>query len=274
MRVVEELDEPLRSLAKLCVIGAAMDNCNAYRDGKCLRYRRTWSENGFNHKTFCKAFEIRAQRVLEDLEIPFPTPPKARVHLADAREGLPAQSDGFALCVTSPPYLNSFDYTDIYRPELFLGGFINGAAELKALRQETVRSHVQANWPRPTNGIASKALESALRRITSRREQLWDYRIPFMLTAYFEDIRRVLRHARRLARKGAYVWLVVATSAYAGVEVPVDKICAEIGQAVGWKIVEIGLLRNLRSSGQHWNRVNGSGRSNVGLRESVVIMHC
>ena len=44
--------------------------------------------------------------------------------VADSRHHLPDSFAGFKLCVTSPPYLNSFDYTDIYRPELFLGGFV------------------------------------------------------------------------------------------------------------------------------------------------------
>ena len=39
--------------------------------------------------------------------------------MADSRYGGVAGTKQFKLCVTSPPYLNSFDYTDVYRPELF-----------------------------------------------------------------------------------------------------------------------------------------------------------
>ncbi|MCX5671066.1 MAG: hypothetical protein NTU94_07075 [Planctomycetota bacterium] len=92
-----------------------------------------------------------------------------------------------------------------------------------------------------------------------------------MIQAYFEDIRDVLAGLRSCAGRKAHIWLVVATSAYAGVEVPVDTIIGEIGLKNGWLLKEIGLLRELRSSGQHWNRTNGKGRKCPRLRESIVI---
>ena len=49
----------------------------------------------------------------------------------------------------------------------------------------------------------------------------------------------------------ASVWLVVSTSAYASVEVPVDLILAELSQKCGWFLREVGVLRYLRSSSQH-----------------------
>ena len=64
------------------------------------------------------------------------------------------------------------------------------------------------------------------------------------------------------------MWLVVSTSAYAGVEVPVDLILAEIGQRTGWFLREIVVLRYLRSSSQHYKKEENKS---VPLRESVVI---
>lgn len=42
------LRDPVRSLYRLALVGAAMDTCNAVPDGKCLRYRRDWK-----NKVFC-----------------------------------------------------------------------------------------------------------------------------------------------------------------------------------------------------------------------------
>ena len=69
-----------------------------------------------------------------------------------------------------------------------------------------------------------------------------------MVQAYFEDIERVLRDLRSLAKPDASLWLVVSTSAYVGVEIPVDLIIAHIGLKVGWFLREVGVLRYLRSS--------------------------
>jgi len=38
-----------------------------------------------------------------------------------------------------------------------------------------------------------------------------------MVQAYFEDMQTVLGHLRKHARTDAHLWMVVSTSAYAGV---------------------------------------------------------
>jgi hypothetical protein len=68
------------------------------------------------------------------------------------------------------------------------------------------------------------------------------------------------------------VWLVVSTSAYGGIEVPVDLILAEIAQRNGWFLREIGVLRYLRSSSQYFQTSDVGNRPTGPLRESVVIL--
>jgi hypothetical protein len=96
-----------------------------------------------------------------------------------------------------------------------------------------------------------------------------------MLQAYFEDMRTVLKKLRSLAKSSASVWLIVSTSAYAGIEVPVDRILGEVGEQVGWRLREIVVVRSLRSSGQHWKRIehaDEASRAMPPLRESLVIL--
>lgn len=47
------------------------------------------------------------------------------------------------LAVFSPPYPNSFDYTDVYNIELWTLGYIRDAASNQRLRSATLSSHVQ-----------------------------------------------------------------------------------------------------------------------------------
>lgn len=260
-------------LARFCLIAAAMDCCNAKRDGKCLRYKPNW-KNIANGKTeFLKALSDRGRAVTEDLFTTPLTNCQSHVLHGDCRKAISHRSlPGFRLCITSPPYLNSFDYTDIYRPELFLGRFLDGNAELKALRHNTVRSHVQVNWKRALRSDFGGHYARSLAKVREASEHLWDARIPLMIQAYFEDMATVLTALRKRASQRARIWLVVATSAYAGVEIPVDLIIADIGEKAGWQLKQIGLLRDLRSSGQHQNRANGNGDDCLWLRETVVIM--
>lgn len=93
-----------------------------------------------------------------------------------------------------------------------------------------------------------------------------------MLVAYFEDMRRVLAGLLEKADSKAAVWIVVSTSAYVGVEIPVDLIIADIASRDGWFLREVGVLRYLRTAGQHWDRFKGCVESGPRLRESVIIL--
>jgi DNA modification methylase len=267
-----EVAPPASDLLKLCLLGAAMDNCNAVADGKCLRYRKDWKTTNFGKSSFAEAFERRVDNVCADLKLSDVPNADSNIFGGDARKVMVSDGKRFKLCVTSPPYLNSFDYSDVYRPELFLGKFVHSNAELTTIRKSTIRSHVQASWELPERASFGQLFTNVIAEVRSCSENLWDRRIPTMIQAYFEDMERILLRLRRLAVPGAAVWIVVATSAYAGVEVPVDFIIAEIAERSGWFLSDIGVIRHLRSSGQHINTLGEDVSRTLHLRESVVIL--
>ena len=273
-RLIAKIDKEHRDLLQLALIGAAMDCCNATRDGKCLRYKKGWADCEATASEFRGRFEERVEAIASDLAIAPLTGTSSCVVEGDARRLIDSTSqDKFRLCVTSPPYLNSFDYSDIYRPELFLGGFVDSNKSLMKVRLETIRSHVQATWKNPIKNEFGTLYQDCISNIQACAENLWNPRIPKMVQAYFEDMEMILQGLRRKANDNASVWLVVSTSAYAGVEVPVDLILAEIGQRAGWFLREVGALRYLRSSSQHVKHVEEKDRKSVPLRESVVIFN-
>lgn len=267
-----ECPQPARDLLHLSLLGAAMDNCNATADGKCLRYKKDWKSAKFGRTSFEEAFEARMDNIFADLNLTEAPRVDSNVFGGDARKVMVSDGQRFKLCLTSPPYLNSFDYSDVYRPELFLGKFVSSNAELAAIRKTTIRSHVQTTWERPERASFGQLYANVMKDVGARSHLLWDHRIPSMIQAYFEDMERVLLRLRRLAMPGAAVWIVVATSAYAGVEVPVDFIIAEIAERSGWFLSDVGVLRHLRSSGQHVNKLGEEAARALHLRESVVIL--
>lgn len=258
-------DDNIKDILKLSLIGSTMDNSNARRDGKCLRYKNHWEELNFDKTSFVKSLEKRLLAIREDLinEEKLTDP---KIVCGDSRTIIEQElTEKFSLCITSPPYLNTFDYTDIYRPELFLGQFINSMSELYDLRLTTVRSHVQAKWNKPNQSNFGTLYDVALREIVQRRENLMHKDIPIMIQAYFEDMQNILSTLRKNAKNNAELWLVVSTSAYAGIEIPVDMIIGEIGNKVGWYLKDIGVLRYLKKrKSKYSNEINQ-------LRESVVI---
>lgn len=265
-QLVNQLDSRnLKDVLRLALVSSAMENCNAKRDGKCFRYRNGWENNGFNEETFLKSLERNLNIVYEDVEKK-KILEKVEIFNGDSRRVLNSKKVGnFKLCVTSPPYLNTFDYTDIYRPELFLGKFVTNAEELYNLRLKTVRSHIQAKWKQPSSMDFGLLYENAIKHVNENVENLMHKNIPLMIQAYFEDMQKILTILKSKADKDAQLWFVVSNSAYAGMEIPVDLIIGEIGTKVGWYLKEIGVLRYItKRKTKHSPEIKE-------LRESVII---
>lgn len=253
-------------LIKLALISSVMENCNATKDGKCLRYRNEWELNPFSKETFISAFKKKAEIIREDLLERLSKKPQ--ISTFDTRLSKRHSTiENFDLCITSPPYLNTFDYTDIYRPELFLGRFIKSSEELYKLRLKTVRSHVQANWKKPDmRNIDSLLLKDVYSKIEAKSDLLMHKNIPAMILAYFEDMGGIFKSLSINAKKTAHVWMVVSTSAYANEHIPVDLILGDIATHNGWKLKEIGVLREINK------RMTKYSPDISKLRESVIIL--
>lgn len=256
-----------RKLVRLALISAAMQNCNAKRDGKCLRYRDGWGNNKFDKNSFVESLILNLSNIKEDIQEK-PIKRKSKILKGDCRSILKtsAELNNFKLCITSPPYLNTFDYTDIYRPELFLGKFIEGSQKLYDLRLKTVRSHVQARWNEPTSSDFGLLYQQTMKHINQNKEHLMHKNIPMMIQAYFEDMLNILNQLKNKAAKDAQIWFVVSNSAYAGLEVPVDLIIGDLASKAGWYLKEIGVLRYVKK------RKSKHSPNVTELRESVIIL--
>ncbi|SKA88427.1 hypothetical protein SAMN02745166_01415 [Prosthecobacter debontii] len=266
---LEEMNCGFKSAFRLAAMRAAMDCCNARKDGKALRYLRDWKERDFAARDFAQQFRANCIQFREDAEMaPLKKEGQAVIRSGDSRNALqklPPKS--FHLFITSPPYLNSFDYSDVYRPELFLGGYVSTNQELRKLRLRTLRSHVQVDWGGATN-VNSSLLKGPLDEL-KESQSLWSSKLPTMVEAYFHDMNRVLKEAHRVLKIGAEAWLVVSTSAYGGVQIPVDLILADLGVKLGFDLDGVYVLRSLRAAGQQQSSFGNVG---LPLRESLIVL--
>lgn len=257
-----------RNPLRLALFASLMECCNAKRDGKCLRYKKDWESLGFTSASLKDVFVKRSQIIFDDVTKYNFEPDNISVVRGDARKRLKNLPSGkYDLLVTSPPYLNSFDYSDVYRPELFAGGFVRSNAELRQIRLKTVRSHVQVDWT-PSKIISSPLISPILSRLAE--QELWSHKIPDMVQSYFSDMSEILREAARAMRPRGRAWIVVSTSAYAGIEIPVDLILADIATRNGWGLISVNVLRQMRAAGQHWSHLQ-PGETHP-LRESLIIL--
>lgn len=254
----------IKDVLKLTLVSSLMANANARRDGKCFKYKKGWEKNGNGKDSFLTSLSENLTVCISDVKNT-QVLVNPQIVCDDSRAFLKNDDrKNYSLCITSPPYLNTFDYTDIYRPELFMGGFIPSNEALYQLRLNTVRSHVQALWRKPTDDEFGPEYSRVMEHIQSHPDLLMCKRIPLMVQAYFEDMKDILESIFKKMRIGGQVWIVVSTSAYAGMEVPVDTIIGHIGIQTGFELIGIQKLRDIRK-----RKTKNSGNIDF-LRESLI----
>jgi len=270
-KITKDIPCNVAKLYRLALVSATMMNSNAVKDGKCLRYKNNWKELSYSKKSLLENLKENCDLISEDLKNT-KISKVATILEGDVRKKLKTVKSKFKLCITSPPYLNSFDYSDIYRPELFLCKYVSNNIGLGKLRLSTLRSHMQINWELPKKSKFGGIYHNCFSELLEQKDLLWNNRIPIMIQAYFEDIENLLIELKQKAEKTAQLWIVVSTSAYAGIEIPVDLIIADISTKNGWELEAINTIRHMRNSTQNAQKYLDGIGSVKRLRESIVIL--
>jgi DNA modification methylase len=244
-----ENDEHAR-LFRVLLGGLLVEVSNVVVSGKGRRYRRNWQERRCSPDRVAKFFASRVESALADVYrfADRPDVPTLVVH-GDAREVVPDNTHDVA--VMSPPYPNSFDYTDVYNVELWMLGYLSGSEQNRVLRNSTLTSHVQLQRDYAEPPAGSPLLEQTLERLDAIRGELWSRWIPDMVGGYFADMTSVLSLVRRGLRDSGKAWLVVGDSKYGGVEIPTASILAELLSNRDWELLSTDPFRAMRSSPQH-----------------------
>ena len=255
-RQITLLNAPHARLARVLLGSILVDCSNVTINGKGRRYRKNWAVRRITPVDVLERFEAAVTRAVDDL-IRFNTytSSKHRVYTDDARTRL-RRIPSADLAIFSPPYPNSFDYTDVYNLQLWMLGYLQSRDDNRILRSRTLRSHVQIKWP-PTTSVSYTPMLTALKAaLDERRADLWNRNIPEMVIGYFADLENVLLSLRRIVRNGGTVVAAVGDSQYAGVRIDVAGILAEISLRCGYDIAAKAELRPMRASAQHGGLFN------------------
>ncbi len=200
------------------------------------------------------ALETLAATLVEDLrQVPDRTA-EAVLHQRSSATPMPP---GASLCVTSPPYLNNFDFAEMTRMELYFWKWASSWAEITA----TVRSRLLTNTttaprearfgPEVTTALP-EAMRLSVDRLYRELEQACqgrskDYhRLAF---PYFDGLHRVLSRVAEALLPNAAIHVVVADSAFYGVHVPLQDLVAQSLTELGFAEVTV---EHLRVRGDRW----------------------
>lgn len=262
---IQHLDDSrLQRLFRVILGSVAVAVSNIVVSGKGRRYKSDWMNRISDEDSVDSSFKEGALDAIFDLRrFENRSCQEFRVIRGDSRE-LISTLDEVDLAVFSPPYPNSFDYTDVYNVELWTLGYLRTSACNSNLRKSTLRSHVQIARDMTGGQYQSSTLSATISELISIRGNLWSRRIPEMVAAYFADMGAVLTSLSERMRVGGRVYMVVGDSRYGGIDVPTASILQEISPRASFHLLSVESCRSMRSSPQQGGRLD--------LPETLIVM--
>lgn len=182
------------------------------------------------------------------------------------------------LMVTSPPYLNNFDYAEMTRMYLYFWRHASNWSDIT----EKVRSKLVVNTTTALNGHRKKIdlyrslTPTLVHRLLDRyqddlleakktRAGKKDYN--FLVYPYFSQLNKVIANVYRVLADGGDANIIVADSALYGVHIKTNEILAKIMESNGYKNVDI---IKLRDRGHRWVLKKRTGPQNGTLGEYLI----
>ncbi|MBZ9953958.1 site-specific DNA-methyltransferase [Mesorhizobium sp. BR1-1-15] len=240
-------------LVRVLLGSVLVSNSNVVINGKGRRYRRGWQTKQRSCADLIESLDAAIDVAAADITR-FSGLPRGRhsVIRGDARVTLGSiRESSVDVAIFSPPYPNSFDYTDVYNLELWILGYLNSGAANRDLRHDTLRSHVQMKWHSTPRFAVSEVLDKTLAALRQVRADLWNPNIPEMVGFYFDDLCKIFQHLKRILRRGRHAVVAIGDSQYASIHVDVASILIESLSGIGFRLTEQGAIRSMRNSSQH-----------------------
>jgi SAM-dependent methyltransferase len=201
-KISEIPDEKARDFLTLALIDSSMKSSYAYKDGAFVKVKKR------SVPPIKKMFSYKMRRMLRDLREAKLEPIPTRVEIADARM-LPLEDESVDFVMTSPPYLNKIEYTNIYKTEYSL---------FFSMPETKLRSF-----------------------IGERVEDSGD--MPPIAEAYFNDMRKVMQELYRVCKPGAKLAIVIGGGCFPEKVIEVDRILANMSEEIGFKFVDMIVAR-------------------------------
>jgi DNA modification methylase len=202
--------------------------------------------------------------------------------LGDARQQQALENDQVQLALTSPPYLNNYDYADRTRLETYFWEITKTwkdittqfrdklmvAATTQVIRsqydvQTALSQDIRLLDPTIYETVQTAVLALAQLRPTKGGKKDYD----LMVALYFNAMLSILQETYRVIAPGGHFCLVLGDSAPYGVHIQTEELIGKLGLAVGFKRYD---YKEFRTRGGKWK--DNPQRHSVQLREGVVTL--
>jgi DNA modification methylase len=183
-------------------------------------------------------------------------------------------SESVSIIVTSPPYLNNFDYAEMTRMLLYFWGIATSWGDIteKVRRSLIVNTttalkghkQLQATYRENVSEAVRQDLDELVVSLEQRKHEKKgkkDYDL--LIYPYFSQMTDVLREAYRVMREAAPIHIVVADAALYGFHISTPQLLQSCMEEIGFRQVGCDLMRQ---RGHRWTLAKREG-SPIGLGE-------
>ncbi|MGA1841692.1 MAG: DNA methyltransferase [bacterium] len=277
---IGQIEDKLKPLAIALFLKTCEASCGAQTDGI---YKAPTSRK--KSIPFNQALESSLRIFKEDIlstwySKHWVSQPKAECYLKSSENMKELNDSSVGVCITSPPYLNNFDYAEMTRLHLYLLGWANSWKDIS----ETVRNKLITNTTTALKNKKSNEYQNAHRNnlpdeiiaelapivfVLSKERKIRagkkDY--DFLVYPYYSQINSVLAELFRILKPGGCIHWVVADAALYGVHIKTHLHTGLLMRNLGFKDVEVQFLRH---RGHRWI-LNKRDGSKEGLGEYHII---
>lgn len=187
--------------------------------------------------------------------------------IGDARD-IPIKSDSIDHIITSPPYLTRIDYAVSTLPELDLLG---GSELIHQIRHKTTGAPVITRSPKIEDENWGAKCVEILKRVRNHGTQAAAGYYWKNMIQYFTDIYSSLNEIKRVLRIGGNALLVVQSSYFKDIEIPLTEIFLEMAENVGLDS-SIASRQIVRGHMAHKNKRSNIYKNNKVYFEDAILL--
>ena len=187
-------------------------------------------------------------------------------YATDARQ-MTFKDNSFDAIITSPPYLTRIDYAMTTQLEILL---LTDSGYLRELRINTMgapvirssKASVEESWGKTCNDILNQIFSH-----TSKASKTYYWK---NIIQYFDDAWQILNEIYRVLKKDKSALIVVQSSYYKDIEIPLDRIYMEMANNIGFSQIKEPFREVVKSHMAHVNTKSSSYKKNKVYYESSI----
>jgi len=222
---IKEIKNPIvRDFFMLCLINTATKTSFAVKDGGCIKIDKKRALPPAKYMFF-----KTAKKMIRDAEKGKFLPCKTEVYRQDARI-FKLDENSIDCVITSPPYLNKIEYTNVY--------FIEEYLFLKRQLNAPLRSFVGTNSSAGIADIEDEKLQKHLSEFAGKKYET-------QIASYFVDTKKWLENVYFCLKRNKYCTIIVGGGCFEWGIVESDVIIGLIAQDIGFEVIDIEPLKKI-----------------------------